>query len=271
MKKALFIGNCHNNGLIHFLSFSKEFTHNFTIKQYANWELIESGDSIPVNDIKSADLFIHQPLPPVHGCYSTDPSVENSIGSFVKESCLKISYPYVYCSSLWPIVQAAAGENRWFGNKVIDDLILNGLSESEILEKFENNQIDWNYKNRFNETINILKEKEKVTDLKISDFIIENIQNQILFLIPQHPTSIIFLELTNQIMKKMNMNSLDNSIIKTINDANLPDSTYGIPDGIFPMDESIVENDNFSYSVNYSKMSKQFYSKRIKDYIKMNY
>jgi hypothetical protein len=268
--KALFIGNCHNNGLIHFLSQSNQFKNTYDIKQYANWELIESKESIPINDIKNADLFIYQPLSDVHGCYSTNPNVENSIGSFVKNSCKKISYPYVYCSSLWPIIQAAKGENRWFGNKPIDDLIKKGHSFSEIIEMYDNDLIDWQYSSRFNETLNILKDKESITDLKISSYIEDNISKELLFLIPQHPTSKIFHKLSNDILNILGMDELITDCINSINDAKLLDTTYSRPDCMFPIHKSVTKNYNFSFSDNYELDSKQFYKDLIKHYININ-
>ena len=268
---ALFIGNCQNKGLIHYLSHSEEFVNTFNIKSYANWELIDNKESLPVVEIRNSDLFIFQPLPPVHGCYSTDPSVVNSIGYFVKPSCKKISYPYVYCSSLWPIVQAAMRENRWFGGQSIDKLIKSGCTKQDIFQLFLDNKIDWEYESRFNETLTILKNKETLTDIKISDYIEQNIKTDILFLMPQHPTSIVFLELSNRILDKLNMKPLNRSIIKTVNDANLPDSTYELPTNTFPMHKSIANNGGFEYVVNYAYESDSFYLKRIEDYITLNH
>lgn len=271
MKKSLFIGNCHNNGLIKFLSLSDEFRKTYSIKQYANWELIENKKSLPIKDIIEADLFIYQPLPPVHGCYSTDPSVENSIGTFVKSDCIKISYPYVYCSALWPLIQAGSGENRWFGNDVIDKLMSNGYNVDQIINMFLNNEIDWEYESRLIQTISILKEKESVTDLKISNFIMENLKKDLLFLIPQHPTSVIFLNLTNQILSKLGMSSLSEDIIIYKNDAKLPDSTYNCSSDMFPMHKSTILDLALEYGEEYTSNSEHFYVKRIEDYIKMNY
>lgn len=268
---ALFIGNCQNNGLIKYLSQSEEFQNTFNIKSYANWELIENKESVPVLDIKQSDLFIFQPLAPVHGCYSTDPSVKDSIGYFVKPSCIKISYPYVYCSSLWPLIQAAMKENRWFGGQAIDKLIKSGCNTQDIFQLFLDNKIDWEYETRFKETLEILQNKETLTDLKISQYIKDNIDKEMLFLMPQHPTSIIFLELSNKILAQLNMKLIDKSIIKTINDANLPDSTYELSTNTFPMHRSIANNGRFEYVSNYSDKSDDFYLKRIEDYINLNY
>ena len=64
--KCVFIGNCQNNALIHFLNKSDEFKEKYYTVNYTNYQLIRDNASIPVDDIKSADVVILQPLPPVH-------------------------------------------------------------------------------------------------------------------------------------------------------------------------------------------------------------
>lgn len=269
---ALFIGNCQNTGILHFLNKSNEFAKTFNIKQYANWQLIENNCPVPMADIQSADLFVCQPLRPVHGCYSTDPTVEGSIGYYVREHCLKISYPYIFSSAMWPIVQAGQNQNRWFGGEVIDNLVLNEkLNQSEIIDLFSKNLIDWNYKERFDKSISILKGKETITDIIVSDFIIKNYKDNLLFLIPQHPTSLIFLYVANQILEKLNMKRLSEEDILDVNETNIEDSTYNCPSGMFPLHRSSVIDYGLSYANEYLENSDNFYIQRILTYLRMNH
>lgn len=270
--KALFIGNCQNGGLINFLKKSEEFDKKFETKFYANWQLIENQCQIPMADIQDADVFVYQPLRRVHGCYSTDPTIEGSIGYYVKKDCLKISHPYIFSSAMWPIVQAGKNQNRWFGGEVIDNLVLNEKkTKNEILEMFLNNQIDWNYKNRFKESINILKNKESITDIKISDFILKNYTEKLLFLIPQHPTSLVFLTVANEVLKKLNIDLLNDNIISGINDIGLEDSTYDSRMGMFPLHKSAIIDYNLKYDMKYLENSENFYTQRITTYLEMNH
>ena len=64
--KCVFIGNCQNNALIHFLNKSNQFREKYNVINYTNYQLIRDNISIPVEDIKTADVVILQPLPPVH-------------------------------------------------------------------------------------------------------------------------------------------------------------------------------------------------------------
>lgn len=270
--RILFIGNCQNTGIIHFLKKSEYFEKNFEVKQYANWQLIENQCDIPMADIQSADAFIYQPLRPVHGCYSTDPTIEGSIGYYVNDKCLKISYPYIFSSAMWPIVQAGQGQNRWFGGEVIDNLIFNKkLSKQEILDLYQNDKIDWDYRNRFNKSVELLKRKESITDIKISDFILNNYKKELLFLIPQHPTSVVFLDVANQILERLNIEKLDTNVIEGINDINVEDSTYNLPSCMFPLDKSAIIDYNIQYGEEYLGDSKKFYLQRLLTYLNMNH
>lgn len=267
--KCLLIGNCQNTGVMHYLSQSEEFNKTYEMKQYTNWQLIRDNCEIPMDDIQNADLFIFQPLRIVHGCYSTDPTVEGSIGYYVKDSCIKISFPYIFSSAMWPLVQKARGSNIWFGGEVIGGLISKGLSPIDILELYDKNQIDWNYRERFEKSLAILKDKETITDVKVSNFIEENIQDNLLFLMPHHPAGAIFLNAANQILEKLGMEKIKDTD-ENVNSVGLPDSTYDHPSGMHPVHESLIEHFNLKYKTKYSENSKEFYMGRITDYFYLN-
>lgn len=268
--KCLMIGNCQNTGIIHYLSQSKQFSSTYQVKQYANWQLIRNNCEVPMMDIQSADLFIYQPLRIVHGCYSTDPSVEGSIGYYVSDKCIKLSYPYIFSSALWPLVQKGQNINTWFGNEAIDKLLSLGMRTDDIINLFHQNRIDWEYKDRFQKSIQILKNKETLTDIKVSNFIEKNITERLLFLIPQHPTSIIFLNVANQILEKLNMEKLSENIIDSINDPGLPDSTYNDLNGMHPLHQSIIQDFELKFGEEYTKNSQEFYTQRILNYLHLN-
>lgn len=264
MKKALLIGNCQNHSLIGFLNKNEEFRRTYETKFYANWEMIERKDSIPTMELMNADLFIYHPLAPVHGCYSTDPNVEGSIGSLVKEGCLKISHPYVYSSAMWPLIQQDHNGRDWFGSEVIDGLIANGMKLDDILNEYRHNRIDWQYKSRFEETRSILKMKESQTDVVITDFLDDRLKDSLLFLTHQHPTSLVLNELANRILSMLGMEG--NLPPDDINESRLEDSTYSRPSMMFPIHRSAVEYYNLTYADRYIDDSDSFYEQRIIQY-----
>jgi len=275
MKKiATFIGNCHNSGMNVFLQKSKQFSETYECRQHTSWQMIKDKKSIPVDDVMNADLFVYQPLAPVHGCYSTDPNVEGSIGTILKDTCTQISYPYTYYSALWPICQAGVGEDqkhRWFGSEAIDSLRLQGANDHEILKMYDKDDINWCYITRHEETLGILRKKESITDVKISKFIEIHLKHRELFLIPQHPTSIVFHEMTNQVLEKLGMDRLPEDQNLEDNEAFLLDSSYGQPSNRWPIHDSAIEFHGLEYtSDHFSQMhAKGFYRRLLIIYMRM--
>jgi hypothetical protein len=123
-----------------------------------------------------------------------------------------------------------------------------GFSDHEIIDLYSENQIDWEYENRFRETMKILREKESITDVKISEFIKSKISSDLTFLIPQHPTSLVFLEISSQIHEKIFNKKLDILFLGEDNEGKLEDSTYGRPDCRFPIHNSALEFYKFDFS-----------------------
>jgi hypothetical protein len=85
------------------------------------------------------------------------------------------------------------------GYYVIFNLKLNkNMNNIDIMTLFDNNLLDFNFEERWTFSLNILKDSEKITDIKISDFIENNYKNIELFYTNNHPTNYIFLEIVNQ-------------------------------------------------------------------------
>lgn len=268
-KSAVFVGNCHNSGITHYLKLSKQFSETFDIQQHANWQMLKNKSTLPVESLKSADLFIFQPLAPEHGYYSTDPTVPGSIRSLTPEHCIKIAFPYTFCSSLWPIAQAAHSANRWFGFEPIKKMLDLGLTHSDIVNLYDKNEIDWEYNARFEETMKILEKKESITDIKVSSYIRQNFRIKRLFLTHQHPASLLFLEEANQVLNILGMDKLDESVVQSHNDAMIEDSTYQRHDCTFPIHKSAINDYGLEFAIE-DPDAQDFYRKRLIDYLTMN-
>lgn len=234
MKKlALFVGNCQAIGIMKFLVTHKQFNDEFDCKFYANWQMIENNDLLPTKELRNCDLFIYQPLRKIHNCFSTDPSVDGSIGSLVKDSAIKLSFPYIYNNALWPIFETHTDQQKhdrqifgWRGNKEIDSLISEGYSCDDIIKLYLDRKLDFNFSIRMNHTMTLLELKESMTDLKIVDFINNNLCKKRLFLTHQHPTSHIFVKLCNDILLKLGFDTFLSADSYDLNHAVLPDSVY---------------------------------------------
>uniref|UniRef100_A0A6C0J621 Polysaccharide biosynthesis enzyme WcbI domain-containing protein n=1 Tax=viral metagenome TaxID=1070528 RepID=A0A6C0J621_9ZZZZ len=194
--------------------------------------------------IKNADILIYQPLNEKHKKFST-----NNILKLIKTTCKTISFPYIYNNSFYPIKGPTEINQSHFGkhchiifdnSECITNLIDKKLNLDEILKLYQENKINFNYEKRYNNTINILENREKVCDIKIIDFIKKNFTKERLFLLENHPTSIIFINITNQILKILNIKEL--KILEYgINDCNLS--------GYIPLDISSKNYFNYEFEI----------------------
>lgn len=203
-KNIVYYTNCQYRGLDYFL---EKYTMN--MHHIENYSLIKNGNPIPIDIIKEADIFIYQPIDKKHGIYSTDTSIENNIMTHVPSHCKKISFPYIYNSSLWTLIPPSNIDgyignyqdmDKYINREPIEKLKAKGYSIDEVLQMYSNGEIDFDYENRFNKSIKILKEKEEKCDVKVSEFIEKHITKHKLFFTQNHPTTCVFIHCVNQIL-----------------------------------------------------------------------
>jgi len=222
-------------------------------------DVVLNKSNINYNLIKNADIFIYQPLDDKHGNIST-----NSILKLLKPECKKISFPYIYNNSFYPVIGPLVIKDSYrskpcsviFNNsEIITDLIDKKYNLNEILKLYRENKINFNYQKRWDYTNNILQEKEEDCDVKIVDFIKQNFSKQRLFLLENHPTSIIFINVVNQILEIINIPKLELSNYN-INDANLPG-------GLIPFDNSSNIFFNYEFEFDIESNNYQYYKQII--------
>lgn len=102
--------------------------------------------------------------------------------------------------------------------------------------------------NRLSESIEALKEKEKVCDIKISDYVESNYQKRRLFYTVNHPSEEVMTELTERIMRKAF------GIKRKIHFRMSPDLSYSIQ----PIYPSIKRGLNLKFHDKYYWCNKQF-------------
>ena len=192
--------NCQGIGIKYFLKKSNYILKNYKIHHIRMDNFIRKKKTIKLkfkNYIKNADILIYQPLNEKHKEFST-----KNILKLIKPTCKTISFPYIYNNSFYPIKGPTEINQSHFGkhchiifdnSECITNLIDKKLNLDEILKLNQENKINFNYEKRYNNTINILENKEKVCDVKIVDFIKKNFTKERLFLLENHPTSIIFI------------------------------------------------------------------------------
>ena len=239
MKLCIIYTNCQGcTGINYFLSKSINFCNIYEIKCIENYSFIKNQCEIPIDLFNNCDLFIYQPINDVHGSYST-----NNIIKLLKDNCIKISFPYIYNTSFYTIYHE--NSNNFIphdfdaslllnnNNKIIlDKFIGHGILDifnkkynehkdiNSIINDYINNNIQFDFKYRFDKCMEILMEKEKYCDIKVSSYIFENYKTKILFLTHNHPTTYILLYITNEILKRLNLEIISGTKF-LLNESNL--------------------------------------------------
>ena len=109
-KTCLFYGNCQVIYFLHDLLKSiNKFNEEYDTVCYVNHDRdnIKTLENIDINDLKRCDVIIFQPLGDNHGVYST-----NNILQYIKDDCIKISFPYIYSSFIYTTYYETAS-TRW--------------------------------------------------------------------------------------------------------------------------------------------------------------
>lgn len=224
MTRILIFANCQGGAIATLL---KEADSTLLISHYHNYKYINNTnlDNNILEQLKLCDIFIYQPLSTKWPVYNTD-----NLLSYTKITCKKISFPYMYNDAFTTIIKTLGrdfpvnGEYATTGCEEIiykniepiTTLISAGLTLEEILYKYDTMQIDFQYETRLNKTMRILADHEQYTDIKLSDFILSNYQNNRMFnyyisnemICCNHPSNYLLVECTNRILHLLGYSSI---------------------------------------------------------------
>jgi len=214
-KICLIYANCQGEAVKIFLSKSRSFTRSYKIVSLVNYVVLTEKTELDKKIFAKAELFIYQPLADHHGVYST-----NEILKLLPTTCIKLSFAYIYNDGLWPLF---IEDKVIKGDDIILKMIQDGVSLPQIIFRFYRGKINFRLRERFQKSLNILSQKEKGTDIKTAEYILQNIGNRRLFLTQNHHTSEIYIHITNQILLKLGHKPLPSQNTYSVNEANLPD------------------------------------------------
>jgi len=263
MKQCILFGNCHCSGIRKFLELSN-FYDNYQIHQFANWELIkdENNMAIPAHLIQNADLVIYQPLSDVHNCYSTNRKNPDSFFTLLREDCKTISFPRIHNNAIFPLFHKTAKRDILYGR-----VKNHAESLNEIVYLYNNNMIDYDFDARMCENYSISKEKESECDVKIADFIYNNISNRKLFLTHDHPTSFVFNEVTSQICDYLGFEyNYKKGAVMEENIVGLEDSVYNNSSCQYPISRYAIQHFGFRYAQEETQEANLFYGRNTVEY-----
>jgi hypothetical protein len=216
MKKfCLIYANCQGRGVETFLKKVPGFTDLFHLQSLDVTDYVHKGMEVPESLFPKAELFIYQPIRDVHGNASTA-----YLKRLLPVHCESVSFPYIYNDALWPVLEDHKG---FVGHEPILELFSQGHSIRDVLKRMFHQQIDFRFAGRFERSLAMLRDKEAETDVKASDFIVENLRTRKLFLTHAHPTSAVFIHCVNQIAGRLGLPKVPDSQDTLPNETRLPD------------------------------------------------
>ena len=250
MLNIIFYMDCRAIGLLYYLKnkiifnptrYEVHIVGRFSEKGY----LTEENHNLDIELLKNADIFIYQFIDKEYLIYSTDPFLKNeNILSYLSDKCIKIGLQGTYMDCFWSIIPAPIYRNSDFFNSIKDK------TPEYIISAFQNKELDFNLKERFNKNIEYTLSREEywkngfLNDnnyyfISSIDFIKNNYKEHRLFFTHCHPTSYIFIQQTNEIINIINKcyglnieiyNDIFTNSIKypEIPDGDWPDSSYVI-------------------------------------------
>lgn len=220
--KVVFFGNCQAWQL-HYL-FSK-YNINSNVEMCFFSSNSRTGDKKNndeiLNEIQSCDVLIAQPLSSKHNELSSD-----NISSVMKKGGKYIKFPYIFNSGISSLLHAPSGGGHAygeiFGKEIILSLADENISKGEIISRYVKGEIDFDLKNRFHVSLDIMRSKESALDIKLTDFILKNNKKERLFISHNHPSNKLFHELVRQILDKVDLPIDFNGLLK--DSASLPET-----------------------------------------------
>ena len=195
-KRVVIYANCQGAALANILKCHPTLSQEYDFESatiLGNYTILRSCDDFPYyKEFAEADLLIYQPIATKHGKFSTDELLKT-----VRPDCKLVSFVYLYNYAFWETLVFADGDYDvgTLGMKYaslnhlpITSLRDQGVSFDEIAFRIRNGTLDWQFKERYETSQSILREKEAGCTIKVADFIDANHKDHLLFYTQNHPT-----------------------------------------------------------------------------------
>ncbi len=166
---------------------------NATFVNLGHYDFAKNNLDLPLEDLKSADIFIYQPLSEKYGIYSTENGNEGVL-QFIPETAIKISFPF-FCFDMYPIYEN--GTKIKCGTKFIE--YRNTYSKQEFLEMFDKGELQFDLQNRLLYSISHTKKREETCNVHFSEFLEKYYKTHKLAMTWCHPTTPVYRYIANQI------------------------------------------------------------------------
>jgi len=149
----------------------------------------------------------------------------------VPKGCLLIGVPYLYMAGYFAMWENSNDSHRVRGAEPIIALIEAGVSLDRILEKLRNLEIDFECRKRWDESMAIMRDRERGCQIKICDWIEEHAKTERIMSTQNHPYWSLYYHTADQILNVMGMGPVDRTVYKpTVWSSTIPISPYEIRD-----------------------------------------
>lgn len=233
-----------------------------TVNHVENYVAMQNPSSIAeiASLARQADIFVYQPVVAEHGVFSTDENIDGGVWSYLKSSCVKISFPYIYNDGLWPLVEE---NGRYKGAGVIEDLLTRGLHVEEVIRSYKSGQLDFTMKQRFDDSIAILSDKEESCSIKVSKFLSENLRDKMLLRTQNHPTTFVFAHIIGQFLEQIEI--MNNNLKGSLDDIrNSQDNNIVNLPSCWPIDNYSISSFDLKYANKPDDGAEEYYIDCIK-------
>lgn len=207
-KQVISYANCQGKNIIRILAKHPTLSLEYDFENalcIGNFGAIQEKVTLPYDKIESCDLFFYQPTDAKYGIYGTP-----DILSHLKSDCKSLSYPYLYNYAFWECLVYADGDYAVGMNKYthlnhapITKWKHRGFSFEQIQKMILSKEFDWNFKERYEHSQEVLREKESVCDVKVADFIDKYHKNHLLFYTNNHASLFLLTHVAKQLISKL--------------------------------------------------------------------
>lgn len=144
-----------------------------------------------------------------------------------KSESTVISVPRIHNNSLWPIFRKHSQKNIYYGGNFADKPL------EELLCLYDAGRLDFRFEERYQQNKTLSLEKERDTDVKVFDYIDENLRKKRMFLTQDHPTTDVFIHCTRQVCDILDI-EFPKELVLDDNVTGLQDSVYQNPSCRYP-------------------------------------
>jgi hypothetical protein len=222
-QSCILISTCIGYGLQYLLRLSAEFNHRFVIRSYITQQHFKYMKDFDIGDEEVAGCALLLHLTPGWADWGNEAAYSTLLQRF-GPATQKISFPYPTLLTLWPFhcggprnvdpnrplnVHGKQAEYH-YGDTVVLAMLKEGIPKREIIDRYLKMdipaQIDLLGVHRW--CMSWQGEKEKDTDVKVLNFINNNLRTVRTFSTMKHITNATLIYMANQILAKLGMKPL---------------------------------------------------------------